>query len=110
MVMILITVSHDGAKKTVVLLLSFAVLLISLHHCFNYCCVVLTLGPGGNYGGGPGYGGGRGGYGGDGPGYGSQGGGFGGGCGGGYGGSDGGKKKISCKRLIYSDVLLSYKD
>uniref|UniRef100_A0A3Q0SUP1 Heterogeneous nuclear ribonucleoprotein A1 pseudogene 48 n=1 Tax=Amphilophus citrinellus TaxID=61819 RepID=A0A3Q0SUP1_AMPCI len=35
--------------------------------------------PGGNYGGGPGYGGGRGGYGGGGPGYGNQGGGFGGG-------------------------------
>uniref|UniRef100_A0A4W6EAF6 Heteroous nuclear ribonucleoprotein A3 n=1 Tax=Lates calcarifer TaxID=8187 RepID=A0A4W6EAF6_LATCA len=39
--------------------------------------------PGGNYGGGPGYGGGRGGYGGGGPGYGNQGGGFGGGYGGG---------------------------
>uniref|UniRef100_A0A671YED0 Heterogeneous nuclear ribonucleoprotein A3 n=1 Tax=Sparus aurata TaxID=8175 RepID=A0A671YED0_SPAAU len=36
------------------------------HDC--YCC------PGGNYGGGPGYGGGRGGYGGGGPGYGNQGG------------------------------------
>uniref|UniRef100_A0A3B4YNK3 Heteroous nuclear ribonucleoprotein A3 n=1 Tax=Seriola lalandi dorsalis TaxID=1841481 RepID=A0A3B4YNK3_SERLL len=42
-------------------------------------------GPGGNYGGGPGYGGGRGGYGGGGPGYGNQGGGFGGSCDG-YGG------------------------
>uniref|UniRef100_A0A7N6ASY4 RRM domain-containing protein n=1 Tax=Anabas testudineus TaxID=64144 RepID=A0A7N6ASY4_ANATE len=42
-------------------------------------------GPGGNYGGGPGYGGGRGGYGGGGPGYGNQGGGFGGSCDGGGG-------------------------
>uniref|UniRef100_A0A673ARJ7 Heterogeneous nuclear ribonucleoprotein A3 n=1 Tax=Sphaeramia orbicularis TaxID=375764 RepID=A0A673ARJ7_9TELE len=44
--------------------------------------------PGGNYGGGPGYGGGRGGYGGGGPGYGNQGGGFGGSCDGGYGGGN----------------------
>uniref|UniRef100_A0A3P9MN62 Heterogeneous nuclear ribonucleoprotein A3 n=1 Tax=Oryzias latipes TaxID=8090 RepID=A0A3P9MN62_ORYLA len=48
-------------------------------------------GPGGNYGGGPGYrGGGGGGYGGGGPGYGNQGGGFGGNCDGGYGGNSGG--------------------
>uniref|UniRef100_A0A3B3U1Q2 Heteroous nuclear ribonucleoprotein A3 n=1 Tax=Poecilia latipinna TaxID=48699 RepID=A0A3B3U1Q2_9TELE len=47
-------------------------------------------GPGGNYGGGPGYGGGRGGYGGGGPGYGNQGGGFGGSGDGGYGGNRGG--------------------
>uniref|UniRef100_A0A3B3U1X2 Heteroous nuclear ribonucleoprotein A3 n=1 Tax=Poecilia latipinna TaxID=48699 RepID=A0A3B3U1X2_9TELE len=46
-------------------------------------------GPGGNYGGGPGYGGGRGGYGGGGPGYGNQGGGFGGSGDGGYGGNRG---------------------
>lgn len=46
-------------------------------------------GPGGNYGGGPGYGGGRGGYGGGGPSYGNHGGGFGGGCDGGYGGNGG---------------------
>uniref|UniRef100_A0A673ASH8 Heterogeneous nuclear ribonucleoprotein A3 n=1 Tax=Sphaeramia orbicularis TaxID=375764 RepID=A0A673ASH8_9TELE len=54
------------------------------------CVICLLIGPGGNYGGGPGYGGGRGGYGGGGPGYGNQGGGFGGSCDGGYGGNDGG--------------------
>uniref|UniRef100_A0A3Q4GWT4 Heteroous nuclear ribonucleoprotein A1 like 3 n=2 Tax=Pseudocrenilabrinae TaxID=318546 RepID=A0A3Q4GWT4_NEOBR len=57
-------------------------------------------GPGGNYGGGPGYGGGRGGYGGGGPGYGNQGGGFGGNCDGGYGGNGGGKSFISYRILI----------
>uniref|UniRef100_A0A3P9NEG2 Heterogeneous nuclear ribonucleoprotein A3 n=1 Tax=Poecilia reticulata TaxID=8081 RepID=A0A3P9NEG2_POERE len=51
-------------------------------------------GPGGNYGGGPGYGGGRGGYGGGGPSYGNQGGGFGGSGDGGYGGNRGGKNFI----------------
>uniref|UniRef100_A0A3Q4GWV8 Heteroous nuclear ribonucleoprotein A1 like 3 n=2 Tax=Pseudocrenilabrinae TaxID=318546 RepID=A0A3Q4GWV8_NEOBR len=56
--------------------------------------------PGGNYGGGPGYGGGRGGYGGGGPGYGNQGGGFGGNCDGGYGGNGGGKSFISYRILI----------
>uniref|UniRef100_A0A3B3U1V7 Heteroous nuclear ribonucleoprotein A3 n=1 Tax=Poecilia latipinna TaxID=48699 RepID=A0A3B3U1V7_9TELE len=54
-------------------------------------------GPGGNYGGGPGYGGGRGGYGGGGPGYGNQGGGFGGSGDGGYGGNRGGKNFILSK-------------
>lgn len=83
---------------------------VLLHYCYSYCCVALPLGPGGSYGGGPGYGGGRGGYGGGGPSYGSQGGGFGGGCGGGYGGSDGGKNKQTKKfaiRIIYSDLVLT---
>lgn len=57
-------------------------------------------GPGGNYGGGPGYGGGRGGYGGGGPGYGNQGGGFGGSGDGGYGGNRGGKNLILSKTNV----------
>uniref|UniRef100_A0A3Q1F464 Heterogeneous nuclear ribonucleoprotein A3 n=1 Tax=Acanthochromis polyacanthus TaxID=80966 RepID=A0A3Q1F464_9TELE len=66
-----------------------------------YCIFALfCIGPGGNYGGGPGYGGGRGGYGGGGPGYGNQGGGFGGNCDGGYGGNDGGK-------IIVSSILIA---
>lgn len=75
----------------VLIKLLYHIFVVTVSTRWSFLFWMYSVGPGGNYGGGPGYGGGRGSYGGGGPGYGNQGGGFGGSCDGGYGGNDGGK-------------------